>query len=214
MDTLKSDPETAIPLPDPRTTGPESLEATIADRRSRRRLGGGPLALATVGQLLWAAQGVTDQADDFRAVPSAGATYPLKVLLAVAEDGVETTEAGVYHYRPGPHNLEVQQRGSVHEALREASLDQAWIEDAPVDILLAGRDARTEAEYGDRGSSRYVPMEVGHAGQNIYLQAEALDLGTVSVGAFEDEAVSGVMGLPSGLRPLYLFPVGQVADSG
>jgi nitroreductase len=54
-------------------------------------------------------------------------------------------------------------------------------------------------------------MEVGHAGQNIYLQATALGLGTVAVGAFHDESVREVLRLDRKYRPLYIMPVGKPA---
>jgi len=54
-------------------------------------------------------------------------------------------------------------------------------------------------------------MEVGHAGQNIYLQATALGLGTVAIGAFHDEQVSQVLRLDEPLKPLYIMPVGKPA---
>jgi nitroreductase len=54
-------------------------------------------------------------------------------------------------------------------------------------------------------------MEVGHAGQNIHLQAVALGLATVEVGAFRDEEVREVLGLEEQIKPLYIMPVGKPA---
>ncbi|HDZ91977.1 MAG TPA: SagB/ThcOx family dehydrogenase, partial [Deltaproteobacteria bacterium] len=68
---------------------------------------------------------------------------------------------------------------------------------------------RITDRYGERGV-RYAHMEVGHVGQNIYLQAQTLGLGTVAVGAFRDRGVSGLLGLPEKHRPLYVMPVGYV----
>ena len=202
-----------IELPEPRTEGSVSVEAAIAARRSRRSFGDGPLSLAVVSQLLWATQGITDSEAGFRAAPSAGATFPLEVYLTVRSGGIPDLSAGVYHYRPRAHELVMTAKGDVQTDLRDAALDQAWVEQAPLTIVLAGVDARTEKQYQDRGSERYVPMEAGHAGENIYLQAEALDLGTVAVGAFRDGAVSDVVGLDADARPLYIFPVGPQSQS-
>jgi len=50
-------------------------------------------------------------------------------------------------------------------------------------------------------------MEVGHATQNIYLQCEALGLGTVAVGAFSDEEVMAI--LDTEYDPLMIVPIGK-----
>jgi SagB-type dehydrogenase family enzyme len=62
--------------------------------------------------------------------------------------------------------------------------------------------------YNVRGE-RYAYMETGHAGQNVYLQATALDLGTVAIGAFHDEEVRKVLQLDDNTRPMYIMPVGK-----
>jgi SagB-type dehydrogenase family enzyme len=61
--------------------------------------------------------------------------------------------------------------------------------------------------YGERGM-RYVHMEVGHVGENVYLQARSMGLDTVAIGAFHDDEVSKVLKLPEKHKPLYLMPVG------
>lgn len=203
---------TTIDLPDPHRTGEMAVEAAIDRRRSRRQFGDGPLSLETVGQLLWAAQGITDPEGGYRAAPSAGATYPLELVLTVAEGGVDDLQAGIYRYRQDAHALVTVAEGDPQPALREAALDQAWIEQARANIVVAGVDDRTTRQYADRGAKRYVPMEAGHAGQNIYLQATALDLGTVAVGAFDDAAVSRIVHLDETERPLYIYPVGPLAQ--
>ena len=207
----KPDIGEAISLPDPETAGTMSVEAAIANRRSRRQFAPGSLSLETVGQLLWAAQGITDPDAGFRASPSAGATFPMDAILTVRSEGVDDLSPGVYTYRPDTHALVVSSHEEMQSQLRDAALDQAWVENAPINIVLVSTDARTERQYGDRGSERYVPMEAGHVGENIYLQAEALDLGTVAVGAFDDDAVSDLLDLDAETRPLYIFPVGRQA---
>jgi len=73
--------------------------------------------------------------------------------------------------------------------------------------LIVADFSRTTARYGDRGR-RYVHMEVGHAAQNIYLQAEALGLGTTVVGAFRDGKVAELLGLPAAEEPLAILAAG------
>jgi SagB-type dehydrogenase family enzyme len=64
------------------------------------------------------------------------------------------------------------------------------------------------AKYGGRGV-RYVNMESGHAAQNVGLQATALDMKSVVIGAFQDDEVKRVAALPAEEDPLYLIPVGR-----
>ena len=85
------------------------------------------------------------------------------------------------------------------------------ITDAPVTLIYSAVYERTTARYGERGYS-YVFMEVGHSAQNVYLQAEALGLGTCAIGAFSDEAVELLLDLPENEEPLYLMPVGYYND--
>ncbi len=192
-----------IQLPRPRLESAVSLEETLAARRSVREYAPGSLSLDEVGQLLWAAQGKTADWGG-RTAPSAGATYPLETYLAVGE--VEDLEAGLYRYRPETHSLLRVGGGDRRLSLAQAALGQRMVGEAPVTVVLAAKYERTAGRYGER-AERYVHMETGHAGQNIHLQAEALGLGTVVVGAFRDEEVKRVLGIEE--EPLYLMPVGR-----
>ena len=198
----------SIPLGQPNTKGQVSLEETISRRRSRRSFSAKPLTLTQVGQLLWCAQGITDEHSHKRASPSAGATYPLEVFIAAGEGGVDGLEAGVYRYVPSEHALVLSGAGDIRARVAKAALGQQFLAEAPLDLLVAADYERTTARYGERGI-RYVHMEVGHVGQNLYLQAEALGLGTVVVGAFQDELVASAFGLPEELKPLCIMPVGH-----
>lgn len=186
-------------LPDPRQTGPLSLEQALAARRSVRAFRPDPLAPDELGQLLWAAQGITHP-DGRRTAPSAGARFPLEVYLASAE--------GIFHYRPSGHALELCAPQDVRPALYEAALRQEWVRDAPAVFIIAAVYERVEARYGPQRGPRYVQLEAGHAAQNLLLQAVALDLGAVVVGAFEDQSVAAALSLPDDHRPLYLIPAG------
>jgi SagB-type dehydrogenase family enzyme len=165
----------------------------------------GSLTLEQVSQLLWAGQGITDP-DGLRAAPSAGALYPLELyFVAGAVDGLA---AGVYRYRPETHDLVLHQPDDRRTTLARAAVRQAWMADAPAMIVFAAEYRRTTVKYGQRGI-RYVHIEVGHAAQNIWLAAVALDLGAVLVGAFDDDRVHAVLKLPAEQRPLGLMPVGR-----
>jgi len=96
----------------------------------------------------------------------------------------------------------------VREELAEGSLGQTSVKEGAIDIIIAAVYERTTGKYGDRGV-RYVHIEAGHAAQNICLQATALDLGMVTVGAFYDERVKEIIGMPENETPLYVIPVGR-----
>lgn len=196
--------EKTIALPAPDLDGQMPLELAIEQRRSERRFADRPLSLANLSQLVWAAQGITGQ-DGGRAAPSAGALYPLE-LYVVAGD-VESLTAGVYRYRPERHALTKSAEGDRRDELAAAALDQSWIRRAPMVLVFTGVYARTAASYGPR-ARHYTYMEVGHAAQNVYLQATARELATVIVGAFDDDAVRQTLALPAEHAPLGLMPVG------
>lgn len=197
--------EGRLPLPAPELEGRTSVEAALAERRSVRSYAESALTLAELGQLLWAAQGITAGWGG-RTAPSAGATYPLVVYALVG--AVEDLEPGIYRYLPEDHALVPHREGDRREAVARASLGQHWMADAPVSLVIAADYTRTTDRYGDRGE-RYVHMEVGHAGQNVYLQAEALGLATVTVGAFRDEELAELLEIAE--DPLAVMPVGHEA---
>ena len=191
--------ETVV-LPEPRAAGVLSLEEAIAGRRSIREYGDEWLTPEEIGQILWAAQGITQEGGAGRAAPSAGGTYPLEVYLATAD--------GVFRYLPEGHALEVLSDRDVRVPLSQAALDQEWVAEGAAVVVVAGVYARTEEVYGAR-AERYVQMEAGHAAQNLLLQAVALGLGAVPVGAFDDADVQAALGIPGDHEPLYLIPVGR-----
>ena len=187
-----------------------SLDEAISARRSLRSFKAKSISRLELSQLLWAAQGVTDDRDGYRAVPSTGATYPLEIFAVCGRGGVEDMDEGVYYYRVGGHSLTLYQDGDVRDELAEAAFSQKFIKQAPLSIVICAVYSRTVVGYSVRGE-RYVHMEVGHAGQNIYLQAVALGLATVAVGAFDDQRVVQVLRLGREYEPLYIMPVGRPA---
>ena len=196
-----------VKLPPPGERGDMSLEETIYRRRSVRDYKEEPLSLSQLSQVLWAAQGLTDSRG-LRAAPSAGATYPLDVFIFIGRDGVEGLEPGIYQYDVAKHSLSLHKEGDQRRELAIAAIDQEFIARAPVDIVICATLERTSRHYGRR-AERYVHMEVGHAGENVSLQAVALGLVTVMIGAFDDEKVSAAMGLAKEVKPLYIIPLGK-----
>jgi SagB-type dehydrogenase family enzyme len=198
--------ETPIKLPSPISRGKLSLEQAISKRRSVRRFQDEPLTLEQLSQLLWAAQGITGTGGR-RAAPSAGATYPLEVFIVIGEHGIEKLAAGLYHYDAGNHSLSLHQIGDLRQKLADTALGQSSIARCPMAMVICAIHPRTAYRYGRRGE-RYIHMEVGHVGQNVSLQAVALGLGTVMVGAFEDEEIRKVLKLEEQIKPLYIIPIG------
>jgi SagB-type dehydrogenase family enzyme len=156
-----------------------------------------------IGQLLWAMQGITRNWGG-RTAPSAGALYPLESYLVTAE--------GLYHYQPAGHQVTASPKLGLRQKLWEAGLKQDWIREAPVVLVIAAVYERASGKYGDR-APRYVHMEAGHAAENLLLQAVALGLGGVVIGAFYDARVQSALDLPANHKPLYLIPVGHPKDS-
>ena len=195
-----------IKLPVPRYKSGVSIEQALHERRSVRRYKNEPLVIADVSQLLWSAQGITSP-NGFRTAPSAGALYPLEVYLVVGN--VKGLMQGVYKYFPTQHEIAKIKDRDVRAELAIAALGQRWVKDAAIDIVFAAVYERVTRKYGKRGI-RYVHMEAGHAAQNVYLQAVSLKLGTVVVGAFEDEKVKKILDMPQKEQPLYIMPIGKL----
>src|SRR5262245_29243356 len=184
-----------------RIQGTVSLEEAIDRRRSRRTFGLGVLPVGTIGQLLWAGQGVTSP-DGKRAAPSAGALYPLE-LYAV-------TAAEMMHYLPDGHRAETRVTPDLRPELQAAALDQASVGAAPVVIVVAADPGRLSQRYGARADA-YTDLEVGHAAQNILLQAVANGLVSVPVAALDASRAARTLALPPGQTVVYLLPVGFAA---
>ena len=183
-----------------------SLEELLRQRRSIRAYSDAPLTKDEVMKLLWAGQGITT-GGGFRTAPSAGALYPLEIYLVAGN--VDKLAPGIYKYNPVKNDLNLVKEGDVRRSLAVASLGQSSVSDGAIDIVIAAVYERTKVKYGSRGE-RYVHIEVGHAAQNICLQATALGLGLVTVGAFDDAAVAKVIGMSQDESPLYVIPVGRI----
>lgn len=201
-------------LPLPRKVSVVTVEEAILLRKSIREWRDSPITIEQLSMILWASQGVVEEVDGWlrRASPSAGATYPLEVYVVVGEEGVSLgdgsyVEAGIYKYDYRRHSLRLIKSGDFRSDLWKASLRQDWVREAPVSLVICAVYERTTWRYGERGV-RYVHIEVGHVGQNIYLMSTALGLGTVAIGAFHDDEIARVVGARRDEHPLYVFPVG------
>jgi len=194
-----------IKLPKPRYNSVVSLEESLLKRRSVRDYTGEQLTLKEVSQLLWAAQGTTSDRG-FRTAPSAGALYPLEVYMIVGD--VQDLAVGIYLYKPKKHELVMIAGKDVRQQLAGAALGQSSVKNGAIDLVFTAVYQRITQKYGDRGI-KYVHMEIGHAAQNLCLQATAMKLGVVTIGAFNDQKVSRILNLPKEEEPLYIIPVGK-----
>lgn len=194
-----------VMLSQPKFKSSTSIEEALLKRRSIRDYKKGRISKDEASQILWSAQGKTANWGG-RTAPSAGATYPLEVYLVAGE--VEGLEKGVYHYNAEEHSLTLKLSSDIRRDLANAALGQHYILKAPASIVITAVYERTTSRYGERGI-RYVHNEVGHVGQNIHLQCESLQLGTVVIGAFSDKEVKKVLQLPPEEEPIYIMPVGR-----
>lgn len=188
-----------IKLPAPAEKGKISVEEALWRRRSVRKFKEKALTDKETGQLLWAGQGINRKKGSYRTCPSAGATYPLETYLV--------NEKGIYKYKVDDHSLVKVREGDYRQSLAEACLGQPWVAQAPASIVFTAFYERTVKGYGKRGEM-YVHMEAGHAAQNVHLQAAALGMGSVPVGAMKEAEIKKVLETKGRETPLYVIPVG------
>ena len=189
-----------------------SLEEAIARRRSVREFAQRPLTQEELSRLLHYSMGITDRRDPtlaFRAVPSSGALYPIE-LYAIIFD-VEGVVPGAYHYDVRGHHLNLIRAGDFREQVFHAAVAQEMLLHCSLALVFTGLHARVQWKYVDR-AYRYVMLEAGHLGQNVYLAATALGLGPCGIGAFFDDDLNRLVGV-DGVDEVtvYLMSVGPTA---
>ena len=136
-----------------------------------------------------------------RTAPSAGALYPLEIYAA--------TQDGLFHYQPVSHILERVLDHDPRPSLCQAALRQNAVLEDPLVIVISAAFERTAQKDSAARTPQYVYLETGHAAQNILLQAIALDLGAVPIGAFHEDQISEALALPPDQTLLYLIPIGD-----
>lgn len=196
VDKIK-DEEFVLPKPDKK--GKMSLEEAISNRRSRRNFDKSHITIKALSQILWSAQGITDENKKLRSAPSAGALHPMEIFAVLPQ--------GVYRYKSEKHSLERIIEGDKRKDICEASLNQKFVLDASVNIVITAVYERSSIKYKDR-AERYCIIESGAIAENIHLQVETLELGTVIIGAFEDKDVQKAIGLKKSEQPMIVMPIG------
>jgi len=186
-------------LPKPVFKSKVSVEECLLKRRSVRSFKHKKLTLQEISQLLWSAYGVTEQKNLFKTTPSAGATYPLEIYYL--------TENGIYHYLPEEHAVELVKQGDLRKELVSSVLEQEFVFNASINIIICAVYERTTLYYGNRGV-RYVHFEIGHCAQNLCLQAISLGLDSVCIGAFDDKKLKSLLSVSVDIEPLYIISIG------
>ncbi len=194
-----------IQLPEPAQDGSVSVEYALLNRRSVRHYENEPLTLSEISQLLWAAQGITT-GRGLRTAPSAGALFPLEVYVAAGN--IAHLPPGIYKYNSRDRTIFRNVKEDKRSELCQAALNQRSIARAPAVLLICAVYERVTRTYGQRGIP-YTFMEIGHAAQNVCLQAVAMGMGTVVIGAFQDEEIKLIANLAKDEQPVYVIPVGR-----
>ncbi len=163
----------------------------IESRRSIKTFGDEALNFEQLSIILWQSYGTTGEIDEpgvgkrlKRVVPSAGGLYPGEIYLGVRN--VSGLDPGVYHYNVPNHELELLSSGDPTQSLHKICCQQDFAQEAGVVIMMSAVLERTKRKYGERGY-RYVLLDLGHLGQNIYLSCTAQQLAVVTTCGFYDD---------------------------
>ena len=179
----------------------DNLVKLLKERKSYRNYKEDALKKEELSYLSWAAYG---RSGSFCTIPSAGALFPLSLYIVI--NNVKGLEKGIYHYEQDHSLIKFSDKDIIKELAR-ASFHQLFIASASLIMVISASFEKTTSSYGERGL-RYIFIEVGHMGQNIYLAATNLGLGTVAIGAFDSEEIKRILRIKE--EPLYLMPVGKI----
>lgn len=111
-----------------------------------------------------------------------------------------------------PWDFIIVREPQIKQGLCKAALNQEFIEEAPVVIVVCANPAQSAQRYGSRGINLYCLQDTAAATQNILLAAQATGLSTCWVGSFNEEEAKSVLGAPDGVRPIAIVPVGHAAE--
>ena len=202
----------AVELPPVPAPSGLALEEVIARRRSVREYADRPITLAELSRLLHSTAGIPDRRAPtlaFRPLPSSGSLYPSEVSPAVFD--VAGLAPGAYHYDVQRHRLALVRAGDFRREVFQAAVSQEMILRTGLVLVLTGLYERVRWKYTDR-SYRYLMLEAGHLGQNVYLAATAIGLGPCGIGAFFDDDLNRLLGLDGREEAVvYLLAVGPAS---
>jgi len=186
-------PRVKLPLVESPPQNGRTFDEVISSRRSVRDFANLDLTLNELSLILHQSYGITgelpgkgDFRQNLRSSPSAGGLYPAEIYIAVRK--VSGVEPGIYHYNVLNHEIELLIPGDPTEQMYNFCCGQEFVHNTSIVIIMSGVLARTKLKYGERGY-RYVLLDIGHLGQNIYLSCASLDLAIMTTcGFFDDEA--------------------------
>lgn len=196
---VKSYPGAArIALPEPGTLN-MPLGDALHERRSRREYTGEAIELEQLATMLHHACGVTGYISGYgyrrlplRTFPSSGGLQAPEVYLSI--QAVNGVEPGLYHYHVVDNELELMRPGQLGPLLSALSFQQPYLAKASVVFLITGCFERLRWKYGQR-AYKYMCIDAGYLGQNIYLVAEAMSLGACAIAGFVDDALEQLLGV-------------------
>jgi len=197
----------SLKLPAPADTD-MNLETIIRLRKSVRSFSDKGLNLKHLARILLTADGLTQKRSGIhrRSAPSGGALYPVEIY--VIAHNVASLKPGLYHFQVSDSSLELIREGDFRKKIHEAANNQNAVGDSPVTLIITSRFDRITQKYADRGY-RYAYIEAGAICQNIYLQVTALKMGTVAVGAFNDDATNELIEIDGEHEAaLLIMPIG------
>jgi SagB-type dehydrogenase family enzyme len=198
--------------PEEFTIGRAPFLDLVNSRKSRRKYTSDPLTLEELSFLLWSTQGVKRVLKSGRGVqrtvPSAGAKSPLETYLVI--NNVSGLEPGLYRYISFSHQLMyIKKIEDAEERIGELAFDQKFVGTAPVIFCWTAVPYRTEWRYTIL-SHKFIAVDLGIANQSLYLACEAINLGTVAIGYYEQNKFDKLLGLNSDEEFVVLIaPVGR-----
>lgn len=198
-----------VQLPRPEFSPDTGFWDIINKRHSSRVFSIKPISKMDLSLLLFGMSGLTRNFPNFafRTVPSAGAKFPIEIYTVV--NNVSEVEKGIYHYDMKNHELELLNGGEFGKTFSNACYDQRMVAKSAVVLILTAMIDRTRITYGER-SYRYVYLDGGHIGQNLYLAAEALGLDACVIGRYYDDEINELLDLDENEEfTIYMGVVGK-----
>lgn len=202
-----------IELPRHMPASTKNFDDILFQRHTARAFAPQPIGLEQLAKVLIMSYGLNRSNEGthfprpFRVIPSGGALYPLEIFVHACR--VDGLAAGLYHYDPEDHTLDVLRQQDESEKIIPLFVQQDLAKDAAAIFFIVAVFARSTFKYGDRGY-RFVLLEAGHLAQNANLTAREMGLVTANIGGFADRSVDRYLGL-DGLNEsaIYLMLLGH-----